>query len=346
MSDARDLSPQEAVDRWLRKRRPELTDESLSTLRYRLKLFVDWCADRKIDSMAAVDGWTVDEYQLDRHEKAKQITLNKEMGTLRQWLDYCEGIGVVTEGVADAVDRPDVDKHQKSRDTKLAAEDALPLIEWYRHGPERATRSHALLEVFWHVGCRVGGMHSLDIRDFDAEARHLQFVHRPETGTTLKKGHGGERYVGLLPAVADVLEEYVTGTRADITDDYGRQPLFPSREGRPRKGTIRAWTWLATVPCHYRDCPHGKRQASCEWFSQSRASNCPSSRAPHHIRTGSITWQRSQGVPAEVVATRVNASVQTIETYYDKEDPEQELERRRRGHLDHLALEDTTNANQ
>lgn len=336
-----DLSPREAVERWLRKRRPDVTDASLSTFRYRLKLFIDWCDEQGIDSMGDVDGWAVDEYQLARHEQAKQITLNKELGTLAQWLEYCESIGVVADGVAEAVDRPSVDAQQKSRDTKLDTPDALALIESYRNGPEYATRGHALLEVFWHVGCRVGGVHSLDVRDFDADAQHLRFEHRPETGTTLKKGRAGERYVGLVDAVAAVLDAYVTGTRPDIRDDHGREPLFPSREGRPTKGTIRAWTWLATVPCHHSPCPHGKQQASCDWFSQSRASNCPSSRAPHHVRTGSITWQLSRGVPIEVVATRVNASVDTIETYYDKEDPERELELRRRSHLDNLTLEDT-----
>jgi site-specific recombinase XerD len=340
--NGRDLSPRDAMERWLDRRRAEVSDQSLSTLHYRLKLFVDWCEERGVESMSAVDGWTIDEYQHHRHQHAKVVTLNKEFGTLKQFLAYCHTIGLVDERVPDAVKRPALSQHQKTDDTMLAADAAAALLAHYRETPtERATRGHALLEVLWHVGCRVGGVHSLDIRDFDADERWLRFTHRPATGTTLKNGRDGERYVGLLAEPAAVVAEYVREGRADITDDHGRQPLFPSRQGRPIKGTIRSWTGLATVPCNYRDCPHGHDPATCEWLSHSRVSQCPSSRAPHHVRTGSITWQRSQGVPVEVVATRVNASVDTIETYYDKEDPRAELEARRRGHLDNLELDNS-----
>jgi hypothetical protein len=98
--------------------------------------------------------------------------------------------------------------------------------------------------------------------------------------------------------------------------------------------------YLATVPCHRTDCPHERNPDTCEWLSYSTASQCPSSRAPHHIRTGSITWQRSRGLPVEVVAKRVNSAPSTIRNHYDKEDPRRELEERRRAHLENLELTD------
>jgi len=342
MTHDRNLTPREAMVRWLDRRRADVSEQSLSTFHYRLKLFVEWCEDQDIGSMAAVDGWTVDEYQHYRHQHAKPITLNKELGTLQQFLEYCHNIGLVAEHVPEAIERPKLSKHQKTDETMLAANAAETLLAHYRDTPaERATRGHALLEVLWHVGCRVGGLRSLDLRDFDREEQWLRFEHRPETGTTLKNGRDGERYVGLLDEPAAVLAEHVAVGRADITDDHGRQPLFPSRQGRPTTGTIRSWTQLATVPCIHRECPHGKTRPTCEWLSHSAVSKCPSSRSPHHVRTGSVTWQRSRGVPVEVVAARVNASVDTIETYYDKEDPRAELEARRRGHLDNLELDNS-----
>lgn len=340
MSDAPDLTPQEAVDRWLRNRKPGVTDQTLSTFRYRLKLFVDWCEREGIDEINDIGGWDVDEYQLERADEAKKITLNKELGTLRQFLEYCHNIGLVEETVPKAVEQPSVTKQDRVREVKLDSVEAEGLLAHFRTAPsQRATRGHALLEVLWHVGCRVGGVHSLDVRDFDADEQFLRFEHRPETGTTLKKGLDGERYVGLLDEPTRMLQAYLEHAREDISDEYGRQPLFPSREGRPQKATLRNWTGLATVPCAHRECPHGNQPQSCEWLSQSKVSQCPSSRAPHHVRSGSITWQLSRGVPIEVVAKRVNASVDTIETYYDQEDPRRELEHRRRTHLSNLQLD-------
>ena len=74
-------------------------------------------------------------------------------------------------------------------------------------------------------------------------------------------------------------------------------------------------------------CPHGRKRETCQFTSYGQASKCPSSRSPHRIRTGAITWFLNRGWPPEDVAERVNASVDTIEQHYDKADPD---ERRRR----------------
>lgn len=340
MSD-RDLSPREAAERWLDRRRPNLRDQTLSTLWYRLKLFVDYCEAEGFDSMQTLDGWDIDEYQLHRNQTAKPLTLEKELGTLRQWLEYCVSIGVADESLPDAIEQPDVDATERSNDTLLEPERGERLLAWYRDGDQRATRAHALMEILWTVGCRAGGLRSLDVRDLDVHEQFLRFEHRPDTGTELKKGRQGERYVGLLEETAAVLDEYVRGQRLDVVDETGRSPLIPSHQGRPTTGTIRDWTYLATVPCKHDPCPHGYSPTDCEFLYYSTASGCPSSRAPHHVRTGSITWQLSRGVPIETIATRVNSSPETIKQHYDKPDPRRELEERRRRHLDSLALEDS-----
>ncbi|MFC7134310.1 MULTISPECIES: tyrosine-type recombinase/integrase [Salinibaculum] len=342
MSDGRDLSPREAAERWLDRRRPDVRDSTLSTLWYRLKLFVEYCEREGFDSIRDIDGWDIDEYQLHRHQNAKPLTLNKELGTLRQWLEYCVSIGVVDEAVPTAVEIPDVDPADRSDDTMLPPERGEALLSWYRDSPQRASRPHALLEIFWTVGCRSGALRSLDVRDFNADEQWLRFEHRPETGTELKKGRRGERYVGLLDEPTAVLAEFLDRERMDISDRYGRSPLIPSEAGRPATSTIRDWCYLATVPCKHGPCPHENDPASCEYLSYVTASGCPSSRSPHQVRTGSITWQLSRGVPIEVIADRVNSSPDTIEEHYDKEDPRRELEVRRRGHLDALSLDDDT----
>ncbi|QLG27721.1 hypothetical protein HUG10_09220 [Halorarum halophilum] len=79
------------------------------------------------------------------------------------------------------------------------------------------------------------------------------------------------------------------------------------------------------------------------------ASKCPSSRSPHKIRSGSITWQLNCGVPPEIVAERVNASVSTIKSHYDFATAEERWRRyhdqmeSRREHLDQFDFTDDDN---
>ena len=67
----------------------------------------------------------------------------------------------------------------------LSEEAAKQLLEYLRQF-EFATRTHALIEVLWHTGIRIGAAYSLDVEDYDREEQYLQLHHRPETGTQLK----------------------------------------------------------------------------------------------------------------------------------------------------------------
>jgi hypothetical protein len=175
------------------------------------------------------------------------------------------------------------------------------------------------------------------LKHYDSDARTLEFEHAPDEGTPLKNGRDGERIVGLQQGVCDVLDGYID--RLDhIHDESGRKPLFTSEQGRPSTNSVRAWIYMATFPCRHTECPHGEDPDVCEYIDYSHCSKCPSSRSPHQVRTGSITWQRNQGVPADVVAKRVNASVRVIENHYDKPDKREEMENRRRQYVDGLSL--------
>jgi len=339
----RDRSPREAAERYLDRRRPEVKESTLSSIWYRLKLFVEWCEDQGIDSMADLSGWELDEYQLDRHATgAERLSLNKELGTLGRFLEYCETIDLVEPGLADAVDPPAVTTDELSDDTMLPPERAERVLAHYRKPPDDGTRTHAVFEVLWTVGCRASALVSLDVQDFDAASATLQFHDRQETGTSLKNGSDSERVVGLLDPTVDAIQTYVDQHQIEVRDEHGRQPLFTSEMGRPTTGTVRDWMYLATVPCHYTACPHDRDPETCDWLTYTSASHCPSSRSPHQIRTGSITWQRSRELPLDVVSGRVDSAPDTIEQYYDKEDPQREFEERRKQYLDRLDTDDSS----
>lgn len=334
------MTPREAWHRYLDGRRTELTEETASTYHYRLKLFVEWCEENEIENVSEFDGWLLDQYKSVRAGQGlAATTLHNEMETIEKFVEYLERIEAVDDGLADRVNIPTVPDDQKSRETKLDPDRALALIRHYRSSEQAGSRTHALLEVAWHTGARLGGLRSLDLRDFDASEQTLEFVHRAETETPLKNKQHGERIVGVRDGVAKALRQFIQTERVDKHDDHGRQPLFASLQGRPSTNTMRAWMYIATFPCVHGPCPHGHDPEVCEFRSHTHASKCPSSRAPHHVRTGSITWHRDCGVPREVTADRVNASQDVIDQYYDKATKRERMEHRRRPHLEKLEIE-------
>ncbi|MWV65532.1 site-specific integrase [Halorubrum sp. JWXQ-INN 858] len=311
------LAPREAVSRYLQRRRADATDASVQSWKYRLKLFVEWCESVGIQRVDDIRGYDLDDYYEIRSGGIAPATLEGEMWTLQRFVEYLEQIEAVDPNLSDSVRIPDLDDSDRANSETLPAEKAIPLIEFYRRSDEyRATRGHAFLELAWFTGARQGGIRALDVRDLYDDDDYVEFHHRPKTGTPLKNKLHGERPVAVPPKTMDVLREYV-GNRYDVRDDHGRQPLITSQKGRPGVNTVRMWSYLATQPCLHGPCPHGETPETCEMREFAHASKCPSSRSPHRIRTGSITWQLNCGVPPETVAERVNATVKTIKKHYD-----------------------------
>ncbi|MEY7850279.1 tyrosine-type recombinase/integrase [Natrarchaeobius sp. A-rgal3] len=340
-SGPKDLTPRAAWHRYLDSRRTELTEETASTYHYRLKLFGEWCEENGIETVDELNGWLLDQYESYRSgQGVAATTLHNEMETLKTFIEYLERIEAVEDGLAERVSVPHVPSDQRSRETKLSTEQALELIRYYRSdGTLYGSKRHALLETAWHTGARLGGLRALDLRDYDRDEQTIEFVHRPESNTVLKNKREGERVVALNERVCETISTFIQTNRHDKHDEHGRQPLFSSLQGRPKPGTLRVWMYRATFPCIATECPHGYDRETCEFRSHSKASQCPSSRAPHHVRTGSITWHCDRGVPREVTAERVNASQDVIDEYYDKSEERDRMEKRRRPHLNKLNIE-------
>ncbi|MFB6189670.1 MAG: tyrosine-type recombinase/integrase [Halapricum sp.] len=345
MSRAEDLTPRRAASRYLDSRRTEVTESTYSTYRYRLKLFVEWCEREGISRVGDLDGWAIDEFRAFRAgEGVSASTLHNELDTLSLFAEYLDRIEA-TDDLADSVEVPSVPKDERSRDVKLEPKRAIDLIRSYRNSEEDyGRRYHALLEIAWHTGARIGAIRGLDLRDVNVESRYLSFEHRPETDTPLKKKDNGERLAGIGEGVASALQAYIGTHREDAHDEYGRQPLFVTIQGnRPSASAMRSWMYQATWPCRFVACPHGHDPPTCEYKNYTSASGCPSARAPHHVRTGSLSWHRDRGIPADVLQERANASEGTIAEYYDKSTKRERLEHRRRKYLDNLDIENDDN---
>ncbi|MDG5778947.1 site-specific integrase [Haloarculaceae archaeon H-GB2-1] len=339
MTEGPDFTPREAWSRFVDRKRVETTEQSAEAYFYRLRLFVEWCEDEQIDNVDDLTGWHFAEYETARRGRDISIlTLDKEMGTLRRFIEYLERIEAVEDGLAEKVPEVRVPRDAKSSDTKLDVSAANRLLDYYRsHG--RGTRGHAFLELAWHTGARLGALRALDRHDFYPDEQYIEFRHRPESDTPLKNKTEGERVVGLTPDVVDAVQEYIDGDRWDKRDEHGREPLLSSRQGRPGINTIRRMSYQVTLPCNYGECPHGQEIAECDYREPNHESKCPSSRSPHRIRTGSISWQLDCGIPIEIVSERANVARRTLEHHYDKTSPRERMERRRRHHLEKLSFD-------
>jgi site-specific recombinase XerD len=339
-----DLTVREAVQKYLGRLRRDRADATVDAYRLDLRQFVLWCEDEGIEQVSDLTGYDFELYETDRSEEIASTSLENQMGLVKRFIEFCEDIGVVADGLHESVHVPRAPVSEQSRDDKLATEDAKTLLKHFRQRSNGlyGTKWHAVLEVAWHVGARIGGLRALDLDDYDSDFRVLEFRHRPNTGTPLKNKLGGERDVGILPEVSEVLDAYIEEHRHDRHDESGRAPLFTTRSeyGRASKNAIRSWIYQATQPCWHTDpCPHDRKRAECELTVQSKASQCPSSRSPHAVRTGSVTFHQDRGFDPEDTAKRVNASLRTIRRHYDKASRRDEMENRRRPQLDKLRLD-------
>lgn len=328
-----EMAPREAKSRYLRRRRNDATESSVDAWHGRLKLFVEWCEGVGITTIGDLKPYDLNEYYDIRSGKVQPATVEGEMYTLKKFCEYIEQLGA-NEGLSEKIPIPDVPDESRSNDVKLDSSLALGLLEHYRtNDRDFGTRAHAVLEVAWFTGARQGGLRGLDIRDAALGENYVEFRHRPGTDTPLKNKTYGERTVSIPPEASRAIREYLQNYRYDVSDDHGRQPLFSSMRGRPTGNTFRVWMYMATLPCVQAPCPHGKERESCEWTERNSASKCPSSRSPHQVRTGSITWQLNSGVPIEVVSDRVNAQPDVTQDHYDKPS-EDELWNRRRERME------------
>lgn len=336
-----ELSPREAVERYIDKKEVSCRPATIQSIHYRLKQFVEWCEAEGIETIQELDGWDLETFVTHRRAQGlAPVTLSKQLITLKDFLEFCERAQLVEDDFPEKVDPPTVPKQKQSNDTRLAPEDALASIRHFRSSPGSfGKRGHLLLELAWNSGARLGAIRGLDLRDVDTDSQTIWFRHRPDTGTPLKNGPDGERPIAIGSTICDIIDRYIDEYRDDVTDEYGREPLITSTHGRPKNNSLRLWMNYATQPCTRGPCPHDKEPVSCEFRSFSQATKCPSSRSPHHVRTGAITWMRNQGFPTEALSKRVNSSVDVIEKHYDKEDPDVELEERRREYAGLLDVE-------
>lgn len=331
MSDQQSMDPEEAVEMYLETRRGDTAEATVQKHGYRLKKFLEWCDHADIEDTTELNGRKLHKFRLWRKQDGDlaKVSLRGDLSTIRTFIRFCENVDAVEQDLHKKIELPDLSPEESTRDTVLEPERANKIegfLEQYRY----ATREHALFELLWRSGVRLGTARALDLDDFEEDEERLRVRHRAETGTPLKNKERAERYIALSSNVTAVLADWIDQNRPNVTDDHGREPLFASRQGRCSKSTLRRTVYRVSQPCYYGDgCPHDRDPSDCAAEGYTGGKKCPSSVDPHTIRRGAITHFLSEDVPQRVVEDRMNVSGKILERHYDKRSEEQKTEQRR-----------------
>jgi integrase len=251
-----------------------------------------------------------------------------QLATLRMFLRFCTSIDAVKPELDEKIILPTTTE-EDARDKMLdsdTAEEVLKHLEQYRY----ATLEHALLEVLWSTGLRIGGARGLDIEDYNVAEQYLKLEHTPEEDTPLKNGNKGERLVALSERVCSVLDEWLSVNHPGKTDEFDRSPLFATHSGRMSRNRGRSIVYQYTRPCVYGDdCPHGRDIDECDAITTSRAYECPSSLSPHPVRRGAITHHLQSDTPEKFVSSRMDVKKEVLDRHYDQRNQIEKLRQRR-----------------
>ena len=343
MSDDLDpISPVDAVSMYHDAMRDEHADATQRGEKHRLNAFLQFCDEHEIENLNELDGRDLFRYrtwrregQGDGREPIKLVTLKGQLATLRRFLRFAENIDAVTHGLHEQLTLPTMSNGEDVSNSTLSPERTIEILD-YLEGAEPASNNHLVLLLLWETGARTGAVRGLDLEDLDLDGSHprfsgpaIQFVHRPETDTPLKNQNKGTRWNRISEKAARYIQDYIKYHRHDVTDEYGREPLITSSHGRPVGNTFRRILYRITRPCwRGEECPHDREIEDCEATRIEKASKCPSSRSPHDVRSGRVTYYRREDVPRRVVKDRLNASEDILDRHYDRRSDREQAEQR------------------
>lgn len=312
------LAPEEGVERFLDHREMRRSQSTVYNDRTRLKHFLEWCREYGVDDLNDLTGRDLAAFVAWRRSDVKAITVQKQLGSIRQALRWWADIEAVEEGLAEKVHAPEIPDGSEAKDVHLKAGRAQDILDTLnRH--YYANEHHALLALLWRSGMRRSAAHSIDVGDLQPDDHAVELRHRPDEGTQLKNDEDGERWVYLGPLWFQILDDHLDHPdRRDVTDDYGREPLFTTRYGRTSPGTLSDWVNRATHPCEYGPCPHDRDPDGCPARGKEAiTSQCPSARSPHAVRRGSITHHLNSKTPPPTVSERMDVSLEVLYKHYD-----------------------------
>ncbi len=263
----------------------------------------------------------VDEVKQKYEADATQLTYTKNVRSWLRWLSkrqYCD------EAAYRVLDKDELGLNPAARGEAIPQSVARHIIE--RLAEQRyGSNLHVLIEFGYNGGLRIGDLYSLDVEDFRPDENTLLIRHRPDAGTRLKNGEetdstpgDGERDIIIKNRVTDAIQWYIDNERPDVTDEYGRSPLFATVQGRASRSTLRRWIYEATS-CRWapNDIEIDGESITCDGECNPDSKVCPYSFNPHAIRRGAIVTHLSNGLHPSRASERFDVSIPVLKKHYD-----------------------------
>ncbi len=340
--DLEPISPSEAIAMYHEAMVDEHAESTRRSAKHRLNSFRQFCEEHDIENLNELTGRDLHRYRIWRREgqgegrdPVKLVTLKAQLSTLRSFLRFAGDIDAVPSAMYEQLALPTMGPGEDVSESTLEPERAVEILR-YLERAQPGTRDHIIFLLLWKTGARTGGIRGLDLADLDLDGEHprfngpaIQFNHRPNQETPLKNGEAGTRWNRITESTARYIEDYIEYHRHDVTDDYGRRPLITSQYGRLSGNSFRTCLYRVTRPCwRSEECPHGRDIDTCEATHLDHASKCPSSRSPHDVRSGRVTYYRREEVPRRAVRDRLNASTGILDRHYDRRSDREQAEQR------------------
>ena len=288
---------------------------------------VETTDDLTSEDVERYDKWRKYE-SLDRDEPLSDTTLGDDMYLFREFIQHLIEHRMAPVRFEKCVNIPEVDYESGDGvdEKKLDPEIAKAALEYLRKY-EYADVEHIAMELMCQSGPRKNGLRGRNVPDFDYEERVIKYEHRE--ANSLKNNETSEREVTLYDNLPEYIEDYLEDQRPDETDDEGREPLLTKGDGRISPSMLQKIAYKWTRPCAVGlGCPHDRDPEECEAAQKNNSAyKCPSSRAPHHIRTGYITDQKNRGVSSDAIDQRCDVSPRVQDLHYDLPDDTEERER-------------------
>ena len=331
--DLEPLSPEEGIERFLRHREPSVRESTMRNARTRLRFFREWCEEREIENLNTLTGRDLADFVAWRRGDVAAVTLQKQLSTIREALRFWADIEGAHDGLAEKVHSIELPDGAASRTVHLDAERAHDILD-YLGEHHYASRDHVVMVILWRTAMRRSALRAIDVDDLQPEDHAIELKNRPDTGTKLKNGDNGERWVYLGPTWFNPIEDYLDNPdRYDVTDEHGREPLITTPNGRPTGDSIYTWVNWLTHPCKIGGCPHDRDPSdtsTCDALgTYGSPSKCPSAVGPHAVRRGSITYHLNRNVTPELVSERCDVSLDVLYEHYDVRTNREKMEVRK-----------------
>jgi site-specific recombinase XerD len=229
--------PREAKTRFLKEKRPQVTEKTLYNYDTTLTQFCDWLVEQGIEDLRELDSDYVQQFKEYRLSYVANITARNDMVTVRSFIEFCETIQAVPVGLSEMVLIPRTTESDEICDDVLTRQEAKAILD-HLEKFEYASDRQVIFLILWKTGMRLSGLRALDLNDFDEARPALEIRHRPNRGTPLKKKQKGERDVLISLEDAEAIADYCENVRPDTTDGFGREPLLATDHGRRSRTSI------------------------------------------------------------------------------------------------------------